>query len=68
MRAVRSVLYLLGTLFSLILGIVALAFNLDFGYFKPQAERLVGDILNREFAISGPLHLTLDTDGGIELV
>ena len=59
--------FLPGTLFTLILGIVALAINLDFGYFKTQAERLVADILNREFVISGPLHLTLDTDGGTEL-
>ena len=57
MRAVRSVFYLLATLFTLILGIVALAFNLDFGYFKPQTERLVRDILNREFAISGQLDI-----------
>ncbi|MEH6581287.1 MAG: AsmA family protein [Halioglobus sp.] len=67
MRVVQALTYLLCTLTGLIAIALVLAFSLDFGRFKPQAESLLTEILGRTFVIEGPLHLTLDLDQGIKL-
>jgi len=39
--------------------IISVALTIDFGLFKGNAEALVSELLDREFVIDGPLHLTL---------
>ncbi len=59
MRRRRIIAYVLEAVIGLVAIVLLLLFSVDLGRFKPQAEALVSDILDREFAIDGPLHLNL---------
>ena len=59
MRWSRVALYILAATIAVLVIAISIAFTMDFGRFKSDAEVLVSDLLDREFAIDGPLHLTL---------
>ena len=59
MRVSRVSGYLVGGLFSAIIVVIIIAFNIDYGRYKTDLELFVSDTLGREFVIDGPLHLTL---------
>jgi uncharacterized protein involved in outer membrane biogenesis len=51
--------YTFGSLLIVLLVAIVLVLTLDFGRFKTDAEVFVSNLLQREFAIGGPLHLTI---------
>ena len=59
MRRSRVALYSLYAVVAIFAAIIGIALTMDFGRFKSNAEALVSELLDREFAIDGPLHLTL---------
>ena len=59
MRWSRVALYSLYAVVAILAITIGIAFTMDFGRFKGNAEALVSDLLDREFAIDGPFHLTL---------
>jgi len=56
---VRIALYALISIVAILVTALTVALTLDFGRFKDDAEVFVSDLLQREFKIAGPLHLTL---------
>jgi len=59
MRWLRTGLFFLVGLVTLLVMLVALVVSVDFGRFKSKAEVLVSEQLGREFRIDGDLHLNL---------
>ncbi len=59
MRRSRVALHSLYAVVAIVATIIGIALTMDFGRFKGNAEALVSELLDREFAIDGPLHLTL---------
>ena len=59
MRWLRTGLFFLAGLVTLLVMLVALVVSVDFGRFKSKAEVLVSEQLGREFRIDGDLHLNL---------
>ncbi len=56
---VRFARYLLLVLLGLLVIAIAIVMTLDFGRFKGDAEVFVSNLLQREFSINGPLHLSI---------
>jgi uncharacterized protein involved in outer membrane biogenesis len=56
---VRIALYALISLVAILATALTVALTMDFGRFKDDAEVFVSELLQREFRIAGPLHLTL---------
>ena len=56
---VRIALYALISLIAILATALTVALTMDFGRFKDDAEVFVSELLQREFRIAGPLHLTL---------
>ena len=55
----RILRYTFGSLLIALLVAIVLVLTLDFGRFKTDVEVFVSNFLQREFAIGGPLHLTI---------
>jgi len=59
MRWARIALYFFVAIVAVLAISIALAFTLDLGRFKSNAEVFVSELLNRKLSINGPLHLHL---------
>lgn len=59
--------YFLATLLSTITLLLLFVFNANLGRFSSQAESAISQLLEREFRLAGPVHLTLDLNGDLAL-
>ena len=59
MRRSRVALFSFYAVVAILAITIGIAFTMDFGRFKGNAESLLSDLLDRELAIDGPLHLRI---------